>query len=113
MAWSWSHTAEAYANARAQLEALDRETKVTIAAEWFAQSKTQRDHIDIKRYKKSMAKAERMPDDILHDFIWEKMEELATCTNGGWQAWCCPFGCMCHMVPFDPITQENEQCNTN
>lgn len=108
MAWSWSHTAEAYTNARAQLEALDRETKVTIAAEWLSQNKTKPDHIDIKRYKKSMSKAQRMPEDVLHDFIWEKMEALATCTNGGWEAWCCPFGCMCHMVPFDPVEAQEE-----
>jgi hypothetical protein len=38
--------------------------------------------------------------DILSELIWELAEGQRTCTNGGWEAWVCPFGC--HTVPFGP-----------
>ena len=36
MAWSWSHSQEAYENARENLSTLDRETLEIIFAEWRA-----------------------------------------------------------------------------
>lgn len=98
MAWSWSHTNEAYQYAREQVAAQERDWLETVYAEWKASHGD--DNLNEEAYKEHLEKAKQLPDDILADFIWEKMEEQATCTNGGWEAWCCPFGCGCHMVPF-------------
>src|SRR4051812_37268930 len=40
MAWSWSHTADAYADAQANCEALPRDTLLEIAAEWEAHDRS-------------------------------------------------------------------------
>lgn len=45
----------------------------------------------------------------LAESIWSRMEELATCTNGGWEAYCCPFGCGPHMVSFSSLAERREE----
>lgn len=105
MAWEWSHSAEAYAHAREQVQVQSREWLETVFAEWTEhKGKRRASTLDWnqKKYDFGLARAKTLPGDTLADFIWEKMEELATCTNGGWQAYCCPHGCMGHMVPFGP-----------
>lgn len=37
--------------------------------------------------------------------IWGWIEDLRTCTNGGFRAWVCPYGC--HTVSFDRENEEN------
>lgn len=107
MAWSWSHTNEAYADARENLFRLDRETLIVIYAEWrAAQGKHGRidpvcSHFSERRYNRALEFAKTLPDNTIAESIWEKAEEFSTCTNGGWKAWLCPFGCAVHMVPFD------------
>ena len=108
MAWEWSHTNEAYEYARRQVSCLTNRVLAEIYAEWKA-------HIPekyfggelhqgryafalrgaIHRVKKAQGGREAM-----EDYIWERASEQATCTNGGWEAHLCPFGCGCHMVPF-------------
>lgn len=95
MAWEWSHTPEAYANARRNLGRLDDDLRV-IWAEWEAYDGND---FDDSVYPDALARAEDIPHDVLADRIWEQMEEQATCDNGGWRAWACPFGC--HTVSFD------------
>lgn len=98
MAWSWSHTNEAYANAYNNLHNQPREWLNVCIAEWNAEKQLHAGKL--ARYPKSLAWAESLPaDDIAADFIWEKMEVQATCDNGGFNAWACPFGC--HTVTFD------------
>jgi hypothetical protein len=107
MAWSWSHTEEAYVNAREQLEALPREERNVIAAEWLAAKKTSlygEPEFLPKRYQRALLRVARWSDDKINEWVWERVERLATCTNGGWRAWVCPWGC--HQVPFDPVTEE-------
>lgn len=102
MAWSWSHSQEAYANAQANLEELPLETLRVIEAEWralmvpvetrtFSQSKYVR---AIKAIEGENLSAEDLAADI-----WVSASEQATCDNGGYNAWMCPFGC--HTVSFD------------
>lgn len=110
MAWEWSHTHEAYIHARRQMEALDRETRETIAAEWLATPKDEFgghgfSHLDLRKYHHSKARVGAWDDERLDGFIWERMEEMATCSNGGWEAWCCPHGCGPHLVPFSPLEE--------
>ena len=82
MAWSWSHSQEAYENARENLSTLDRETLEIIFAEW---------------------RAAQGKGGIIHnhnDFN----------DNGGFNAWMCPSGCGCHCVSFSPPAEpENEE----
>ena len=109
MAWEWSHTPEAYANAYANLQNRPREWLETVWAEWEA---SEYDTgigfraMDLRQYEAALAKAKELPEDTLADAIWERMAEQATCTNGGFEAWACPYGCRCHLVPFDLESQE-------
>ena len=115
MAWSWSHTDGAYINARENLNNLDREKLEVIFAEWKGKQ-AKWDNLHKHKYEKALVKAKTLPDDVLADFIWDKMEEQALCTNGGHEAHCCPFGCGCHMVSFSPeegyhVAQGDCACN--
>lgn len=126
MAWSWSHTNEAYRDARANLDDLPRDTVAVIWAEWRAwDGNTFHAGFDSKTYKRELRRAySRMYRDkqrglevygengtlklasmesMLSD-IWERASSEdtgRTCDNGGFNAWLCPFGCGCHTVPFD------------
>jgi hypothetical protein len=115
MSWSWSHTPEAYENARENLSRLSIQTLAIIMAEWdahepnehFSSSSSQ---LNLEKYKERL-KYHRaqircgLPKDAFVNSIWDKAEELATCTNGGWKAWMCPFGCGCHMVSFSTFSE--------
>ena len=115
MTWEWSHTQEAYDYARQQMEELDRKVRNVIAAEWLAAIPHPRwgisfhAELDLKKYNKSLVRVADWNDDKINEFIWKKMDELRHCTNGGWEAWCCPFGCGCHMVNF---SEEEEECES-
>ncbi len=103
MVWSWSHAAEAYADAQEQVEAKDREWLEIVYAEWHAI-----DHVesvspefDESDYEAALVEAKRLPQDVLADSVWDHMSEQASCDNGGFHAWACPSGC--HTVPFAPV----------
>lgn len=115
MAWTWSHTDEAYANARRQLDALTRAELLTIAREWAYHDRETAGRLRFpggsqcwtdssgKRHVRGFRLPNgwrRLSFQELADRIWDRMEEYRTCTNGGWDAYCCPDGC--HTVPFDP-----------
>jgi len=107
MAWSWSHSRQAYADAEENLRNLPKETLEIIFAEWgAAQGKGGiiRNHNDFnsRKYDRALKHAKTLPDDVLADFIWEQASEYATCDNGGFNAWMCPSGCGCHCVSFSP-----------
>src|SRR5438874_1632728 len=117
MAWSWSHTSEAYEYAREELLEQEREWLEVVFAEWRA-AQEKHSHINPvhanfneRKYERALKWAKSLRDDlaeeVLAEFIWEKMEAQATCTNGGWEAWCCPYGCVCHMVPFSPEEEDD------
>ncbi|WP_417737726.1 hypothetical protein [Rosistilla oblonga] len=115
MAWSWSHTDEAYAavEEQIQLKAEAANNGDTEAAEWlqtvwseFIASDWREDRVttdlDLRKYERAIARAKRQGADLGYDKlaadIWNWSSQLATCTNGGGNAWCCPFGC--HLIPF-------------
>jgi hypothetical protein len=112
MAWSWSHTAEAYDNARENLARLPKEKLEIIFAEWrAAQGKGGiiHDHNEFneRKYNRALAYAKTLDDETLVDFIWERAEEAATCDNGGFEAWMCPSGC--HTVSFSPLDEPEDE----
>ena len=113
MAWSWSHTQEAYDSAQRNLQRKKKEWLEIVFAEWRAARigtkyfEEDNDGFDQKKYNRALAYAKKQTDETLSDQIWEWMSEYATCDNGGHRAWCCPSGC--HTVSFhDEIDEEND-----
>ena len=125
MSWSWGHSTEAYINAEENLHRRSLKTLQEIWCEWKAyrdndekdwwHSETRGCAIsqfdlevyttELKALRKKCREDERRLGknfwrEALANDIWPWMEDLATCTNGGWSAWCCPFGCSGHMVSF-------------
>jgi len=105
MAWSWSHSQEAYYDARDNVGQKSREWLEVCYAEWFAAGVDDcgcidGNSFDEEEYSRALENARELPDDVLADHIWDQMQEMATCDNGGWNAWCCPSGC--HTVSFSP-----------
>jgi hypothetical protein len=106
MAWEWSHTQEAYANAESNLHNLKDSEIVMIFAEWCALD-SREDYaggFNPVKYIRGMMKAVHSirkydRESMLDSVIWEKSSEQATCDNGGFNAWVCPYGC--HRVSFD------------
>ena len=109
MAWSWSHSHEAYHNACENVHNKDREWLEIVYAEWHACKDPNEDcnEFNERKYNRALKRAKKLPGDVLADYIWERMEEYATCTNGGWQAWCCPSGC--HLVSFDSESEDESE----
>lgn len=118
MAWNWSHTTEAYENARGNVLDIARDDPMqtlVILAEWEATAIGD-DSFDFpefseKEYRKSFKRngkryyrARETGMDLhflegIAETIWDKASEFQTCDNGGYNAWICPYGC--HSVPFD------------
>ncbi len=108
MAWSWSHSQQAYSDARENLSELDRDKLEIIFAEWRA-AQGKNGMIDPvcpdfseRKYDRALKHAKTLDHDTLVDFIWEQASEFATCDNGGFEAWMCPHGCGPHCVSFSP-----------
>lgn len=103
MAWSWSHTAEAYQDAYLNVRDLPRETLVEILAEWHARDEGSPDGFNAEAFEDERARlAGDLPTtDVLADYVWELASDQQTCDNGGFSAWLCPYGCGPHTVAFD------------
>jgi len=105
MAWSWSHTAGAYDNARANLEGVSESAwLIDVIAEW-----RMHDWGNPNRYTFNQEEWDEKRAAVVDDYgglplsamtgvIWADMEQLRICDNGGFNAWCCPYGC--HTVSF-------------
>ena len=98
MAWSWSHTSEAYDNAHRNLYTKSRDELEIIFAEWKGSGEDA--HLDEEAYDQALGYADDLPLDLLISYIWEQMQQQATCDNGGYDAWACPYGCGPHKVSF-------------
>ena len=103
MAWEWSHTNEAYANAEQNLQSLDPAELRVIWAEWKASTQLNgvEADFDTDAYELALNDSQPLGPVRLANDIWERATEQATCDNGGFNAWMCPFGCGCHTVAFD------------
>jgi len=115
MAWEWSHTQEAYLDAESNFRSLPFEKQAVIFAEWEAMAPSPagasagdpffNPELNLKRYGRELRRAYSLKRRGLFadtlDATWDRIAEMATCTNGGREAWLCPFGCGCHMVPFN------------
>lgn len=111
MVWSWSHSNEAYDNARNNLQQQDRRWLNVVYAEWETHRHNEEgddESFDEEKYEEALKKAEELDDDVLIDYIWDHMSEQAKCENGGFEAWACPYGCGCHTVSFDTNKEDEE-----
>ena len=100
MAWEWSHTPEAYTNALRNLEDMPRSELEVIAKEIMSTDReSYGPNLDLERYD-SLDLSDWLTDDIV-SYIWDFMATERTCTNGGWKAYACPYGCNHHLIPFD------------
>lgn len=105
MSWEWSHTPEAYCNARDNVHKLSRKKLREAYAEIKASQKDEYGCYgggmcdkEVEQYKTIHKQSKDIPKDILADSVWDFMEEFRTCDRGGHNAYCCPYGC--HMVSF-------------
>jgi hypothetical protein len=99
MPWEWSHTEEAIQNVRDNLELLSRETLLEICVEWKVHLEAGNDatEADFQKHEKDF---DHVSTDGLIYYIWDNMKSQALCEPGGHTAWSCPWGCICHLVPF-------------
>lgn len=108
MAWEWSHTHEAYDNARENLSQLDLADLKIIFAEWRAAQvkggEIEHNSFCQRKYDRALKYAITLSRDQLVEFIWDRASDLATCDNGGFNAYMCPDGC--HTVSFDSVGRE-------
>ena len=107
MAWEWSHTDEAYANAYEHVQRLPKETLLTILEEWrYSRIEKLAPYTLARGDWRLPSHVYDLTQDVLADEVWRRMEAYRTCTNGGHEAYCCPDGC--HTVPFDPVSEEED-----
>lgn len=116
MAWEWSHTAEAYDAAHENLHDLPHMVLREIWAEWHAQRCALPEHAGkahkpsgdfcLTCYQHELIDSAQYMRDTLANAIWPWAQEQATCDNGGFNAWVCPYGC--HTVSFSRDDDEEE-----
>lgn len=104
MAWEWSHTPEAYENARLNTQDLPQGELAVIVAEikakrWDDENEEEDLSFNNGKYEEFLAEAKELTQDVLADAVWAFAEEYRTCDNGGFNAYLCPY--QCHSVPFD------------
>jgi hypothetical protein len=115
MAWHWSHTADAYDNARENLERLPRVVLLTIVREWAYRERERANRLRFPggqqigpsgrvRGFRLPNGLRGLPNETLVGLIWQYAEDNRTCDNGGYNAWMCPYGC--HTVPFDSPSED-------
>lgn len=104
MTWSWSHTQEGMQNVENAIRELDDDTLAQIYTEWICAIVVKGEYIfsrslrDRGAFKTAVNLVENMRAELI-DFIIDKTNAHAECTNGGHEAHICPFGC--HRVSFD------------
>lgn len=114
--WEWSHSPEAYESGRRKLARKRFGFLREALAEWKATTFNNPDtmegaQLDLGKYQEELQKVIAADHELLHagcsiqnrkdvlaEEIWSHAEKLRTCTNGGHQAWVCPYGC--HLCSF-------------
>ncbi len=106
MAWSWSHSQEAYVYARSGLSKLPINTLIEVAAEWkvlLAYREANPSHqwcndppyttdVYLSKLNDARRGVKQYTCDALVEYVWDCMQEAATCDNGGYNAWVDPQG---------------------
>ena len=104
--WEWSHTDEAYATVSMNIANQAKEWLCEVWAEWKtaqahpAENNWQEPEFLDETYTAALAEAQALSVDTLAQAIYDWASEQADCTNGGWQAYCCPYHCGAHEISF-------------
>jgi hypothetical protein len=115
MTWNWNHTPEAYDNVYYNISQLPLEILIEIAAEittytmvtefnnklfFYLEENNNSTNWNKELYTKFLTntKFNESNKHYLVDFIFKFASEQAECTNGGHEAFVCPYGC--HLVSF-------------
>lgn len=114
MVWSWSHTQAAYDDLQETIAAQSREWLEEVYAEWksspgghFAEgARSFSIDLDDRMYQRALCAARYIDAGLLAERIYAWAERASNCTNGGWEAWCCPHGCGCHTLAWDAYKEE-------
>lgn len=108
MIWRWNHSNRSYGNAKANLSDLCHETLAVIYAEIKACRvlASGENKLDELEYKDELILARGMSSLSLVNLIWESMNSYRLCDEGGFNAYCCPYGC--HTVSFDRKEETDE-----
>lgn len=118
MTWEWSHTIEGMHNVCSNIARLSREDLEVIYAEWKAAKGRGHFHprsfqlgedCDLRAHDRALGKARLMDTEVLVDKIWDLCSTQALCSNGGWEAYVCPYGCPIHRVSFDHEEREKDE----
>ncbi len=101
MAWEWSHSVEAYEAVRLNIGDLSRDDLREIYAEWRANDGHDDNSFDEEIHSATLQAIadNKTSSRALAGTIYNFARDQATCNNGGFEAWVCPFGC--HTVRFD------------
>jgi len=103
--WSWSHTDEAYMCVMRNLHNRGHKWLSEVWAEWETARKNpaaeywEKPGFNEEDYKQAIEKAKNIDRASLADDIYSAASEQADCTNGGWEAYVCPYHC--HTVGFE------------
>ena len=103
--WEFSHSEEAYADLEENIYSQDRKWLETVYAEIQA---IENGELNQKKYKLELKTASNLSNDALAEAIFEWTMQDRTCDNGGFNAYCCPFRCECHMVSMS-LPEEKEE----
>lgn len=113
MNWEWSHTQEALDNAMDNLELIELSDLRVIYSEIKTSLRINRENeseyltqdvnsFDENYYREFLQEASSKFENELISCIWDYMYDiLRTCDSGGFNAYCCPYGC--HTVSFDSV----------
>lgn len=110
MAWSWSYSSDGIEAIR---DAINRQDRDWLEICWAENTAAQpvvgeetgevdpcsKPDLDLTEYNRALAVARTLPVDVLCDAIFDFACNIATCNNGAFEAWCCPWGC--HTVALD------------
>jgi len=111
MAWEWSHTEEAYANARANLATLTEEQLIEARVS-YQLAQLEKQGASTERLEMASLECYEILREYVHDFgrehleakVWEHMRVNRTCDNGGHNAWVDTEGYI--TVPFSLVAKE-------
>lgn len=126
MAWDWSHTSEGVTVCWNNLGRMPISRLMEMHAEWLACTPPWHEHnvvhhLDVTKHDTLYEHFAFIHDcaashsdhltqfrQYLTDQIWDCMQQFRLCTNGGWKAYGCPFGCPPHLVSFSSDEEKDE-----
>lgn len=102
MAWEWSYSQEGLDNIRDNIMDMDIDRAIEALAECKAQGSREdfeggfdsdTFEVESKRLASELKRNGAYFADIIKEELASQSAKIATCDNGGFQVWICPFGC--------------------